>query len=119
MLESSQAQVAELEILVSLRVGLAALLVLEAELKTLAQAAELQVLLSLVAGLGVLLSAAELRALLSQVELGPLLALLAELRVLQVQAVAWEVFQVQDAGLEVSQDLLVEVVAWIGFAVRV
>lgn len=114
------AQVGELGILVALSAGQGALLVLEAELETLAQAAELQALLSLGAGLGVFLSPAELRALLSlAVGLGSSLAPAAELRALQVQAVAWKIFQVQAAGLEFFQDLLAESVVWMGFAARV
>lgn len=63
------------------------------------------------AGLGALLSLA--------VEPGPLLALVAELRALQAQGVAWQLFQVQVAGLEVFRDLLAEEVVWMGFALRV
>lgn len=113
------AQVGELGILVAPSAGQGTLLVLKAELETLAQAAELQALLSLVAGLRVFLSAAELKALLSlAVGLGSSLALVAELRVLQVQAVAWKIFQVQAAGLEVFQDLFAESVVWTSFAAR-
>lgn len=114
------AQVGELGILVAPSAGQGALLVLEAELETLVQAAALQALLSLVAGLWVFLSPAELRALLSlAVGLGSSLALVAELRVLLAQAEAWKIFQVQAVGLEVFQDLLAESVVWKGFAARV
>lgn len=100
--------------------GQGALLVPEAEPETLTQAAELQALLSLVAGLGVCLSAAERRALLPlAVGPGSSLALVAELRVLQVQAVAWKIFQVQAAGLEAFQGSFAESVVWMSFAVRV